>query len=365
MANDVTLTSWLSNFLPDHVMRAGPSAADGGIELDPVSGDAGFRTYFRTDTQPSLIAVNAPPATENSRDFVRKGLVFRNAGIHTPEIYAVDYKAGFLLLEDLGEQAFLRELKSEPRALVYSPGLETLIQIQSISVQQYEPAADPVFPNYSAELLDREMQLFPNWFVEQLLGLSLQADELTLLQATFDSLSASALEQPRVVVHRDFQIRNLHLLEDGGVGVIDYQDAVVGPITYDLVSLLRDCYIHLPETQLNSYVDEYLSRASTHYAQLGGGGLELLPEAATFRRWFDLMGLQRHIKVLGIFARLQLRDNKPGYLTELPLFVRYVLEVTERYPETRAFRRWFCERILPVLPQQDWYAPWETAGERE
>lgn len=370
MTERAALTAWLLDYLPDHVMlpnRTGtdPAGIDGGIRLDPVSGDAGFRSYYRVNTQPTLIAVSAPPETENNLDFVRKGLAFSDVGVHVPKIYAVDYQTGFLLLEDLGERVFLSELKAQPQTPVYSPGLETLIQIQGISKSKPEALVEPVFPDYSAEILNREMQLFPHWFVEQLLGLSLSSDELALLQTTFDTLSVSALAQPHVVVHRDFQIRNLLLLDDGGVGVIDYQDALIGPVTYDLVSLLRDCYIHLSDSQIDYYLEEYLSRASRHYAELAGGGLEPLPDSASFRRWFDLMGLQRHIKVLGIFARLHLRDSKPSYLAELPLFVRYVLEVTERYPETRAFRRWFCERILPELPQQSWYVPWETAGERE
>ncbi|MEH6544532.1 MAG: phosphotransferase [Porticoccaceae bacterium] len=365
MTNSATLTSWLLNYLPDHVALPDRGAVDGGVRLEPVSGDAGFRSYYRVNTQPTLIAVNAPPETENNPDFVRKGLAFSQAGVHSPKIYAVDYRAGFLLLEDLGERVFLSELKENPRALVYPPGLETLLQIQRIPPLQRESSAQPIFADYSAEIFDREMQLFPQWFVEQLLGLSLQSDESALLQATFDTLSTSALSQPQVVVHRDFQIRNLLLLDNGGVGVIDYQDALIGPITYDLVSLLRDCYIHLSDAQIDHYLDDYLNRATAHYGEMSGGGLEPLPDSTKFRRDFDLMGLQRHIKVLGIFARLHLRDNKPSYLAELPLFIRYVLEVAERYPETQPFRHWFGERVLPELAQQDWYANWETAGERE
>ena len=371
MTDNTALVVWLLDFLPDHVLLPDREALNGGLELEAVSGDAGFRSYYRLNTQPTLIAVQAPPETENNLDFVRKGLTLAKAGVHVPRIYAVDFSAGFLLLEDLGDRLFLAELQETPQAPVYWPGLETLLQIQSILTSNAEPleggqsSAGPVFPDYSVEILDREMQLFPHWFVEQLLGLSLQPDERSLLQETFNSLSASALAQPQVVVHRDYQIRNLLLLESGGVGVIDYQDALIGPITYDLVSLLRDCYIYLPEAQIDSYVEEYLSRISANSAKMGARGFESLSDSAVFRRWFDLMGLQRHIKVLGIFARLYLRDNKPRYLAELPLFIRYIMEVTERYPETQPLRHWFSERVLPELPQQDWYFPWETAGERE
>lgn len=364
MNSNRTLAQWLSDFLPEHVILTGPGGKERGVELGSVSGDAGFRSYYRTNTQPALIAVHAPPETENNFDFVRKGLVLGQAGVHTPKIYAVDYRAGFLLLEDLGEKSFLSELKKNPHAQVYSAGLETLMQIQSISLPCSESENDQVFSRYTSEILYREMQLFPQWFVARLLGLSLQADEEALLQDTFSRLSASALEQPQVVVHRDFQIRNLHLLGDGGVGVIDYQDALIGPATYDLVSLLKDCYIYLSEPQIQQYLEEYLVRALAPATGLAGDVLEGLCDARLFRRWFDLMGLQRHIKVLGIFARLQLRDNKPNYLAELPLFIRYVLEASSCYPELGDFRQWFVDRILPVLPEQSWYTPWESAGER-
>ena len=343
MAYHEQLAGWLGDCLPDG------TAADLPLSLAPLRGDAGFRQYYRVASQPALIAAYAPPATENTLAFVTKGLALARSGTHVPRVHAVDYRRGFVAQEDLGDALMLAGLAADNGDRRYGAALAALARIQAT-------ACDPaVFPAYSATLLREEMALFPQWFVHALLGITLTPQEQTLLANLFDLLIESADAQPRVVVHRDYHSRNLLLLDDGDMGVVDFQDAVIGPLSYDLVSLLRDCYYRLPETDLARYRDQYLAAARQ-------SGL-LRVETQQFARWFDFMGLQRHIKVLGIFCRLWLRDGKPGYLKDLPLVIRYVLEVAARYPETRAFAAWFEARLLPSLAAQPWYSPWEQAGE--
>ena len=343
MAHREQLAGWLGDCLPDG------TAADLPLALAPLRGDAGFRQYYRVASRPSLIAAYAPPATENTLAFVTKGLALARSGTHVPCVHAVDYHLGFVAQEDLGDALMLSGLATDNRDRRYGAALAALARIQTT-------VCDPeVFPAYSATLLQEEMALFSRWFVHALLGIALTPQEQTLLANLFDLLTESAGVQPRVVVHRDYHSRNLLLLDDGDMGVVDFQDAVIGPLSYDLVSLLRDCYYRLPETDLVRYRDQYLTAARQ-------SGL-LQVETQQFVRWFDLMGLQRHIKVLGIFCRLWLRDGKAGYLKDLPLVIRYVLEVAARYPETRAFATWFEARLLPSLASQPWYSPWEQAGE--
>ena len=343
MAHHEQLADWLGDCLPGGV------AADVPLALVPLRGDAGFRRYYRVASRPSLLATYAPPATENTQAFVTKGLALARSGTHVPRVYAVDYCRGFVAQEDLGDALMLTDLAADNRDRRYGAALTALARIQTT-------VCDPaVFPAYSAALLRDEMALFPQWLVKAQLGIELAPREQALLADLFDLLIESACAQPQVVVHRDYHSRNLLLLDDDDVGVVDFQDAVVGPLSYDLVSLLRDCYHRLPEADLVRYRDRYLAAAQR-------SGL-LSVETPQFARWFDFMGLQRHIKVLGIFCRLWLRDGKAGYLKDLPLVIRYVLEVAARYPETRPFAAWFETRLLPSLAGQPWYSPWEQAGE--
>lgn len=336
------LADWLGVCLPGGVV------ADLPLALAPLRGDAGFRRYFRVVSQPSLIATYAPPATENTLAFVTKGLALARSGIRVPRVHAVDYQRGFVAQEDLGDSLMLSGIAAGNRDRRYGAALAALLRLQTTA-----PDTE-VFPTYSAALLRDEMALFPQWFAGALLGLAPNAEEQRLLDGLFDLLIESAVAQPQVVVHRDYHSRNLLLLDDGDVGIVDYQDAVVGPLTYDLVSLLRDCYHRLPVDDLARYRDGYLAAVkASAWPQI---------ESAEFARWFDFMGLQRHIKVLGIFCRLWLRDQKPGYLNDLPLVIRYVLEVADRYRETQAFADWFRAHLLPALIDQPWYSPWEQAG---
>lgn len=354
MCNFVSLHEWVERFLPTSYFP--PADNDvveaGGLRLTPLNGDAGFRQYFRLNTTPSLIAVSAPPEHENNPAFVDISLCFQRYNLHTPVIYAVDYQQGFLLLEDLGDQLLLPLLSSETVDDVYNAAELALLQIQKIDLNR------DLFPCYDSDRLLDEMRLFPQWFVEQLLGVTIQPGDRKMMEEAFSLLVENALEQPQVVVHRDYHARNLMWLADDSVGVIDFQDAVIGPFCYDLVSLLRDCYIRWP----NDYV---LQRALNYYRQ--AEAQHILPKVSDEQaiRWFDLMGLQRHLKVLGIFSRLWLRDGKSGYLDDLPLVIRYTLEQMEPYPELQKFKAWFEQQLLPQLPTQSWYKPWQIAGDAE
>jgi aminoglycoside/choline kinase family phosphotransferase len=323
------------------------------VPLVMVSGDASFRRYFRAvQNQKTFIAVDAPPAHEDSESFIKVCGVLREAGVHAPEVYAVDCELGFMLLEDLGDAAVLPEMLAcqssqniKKPDKIYRVAIDTLIRIQLSRNKE-------ILGPYSRAELRREMDLFTEWFVLAFLELDLSAAEKDLIDHTMTALEDAALAQPNVLVHRDYHSRNLMLMEQGPseeggdigafeLGVIDFQDALHGPYSYDLVSLLRDCYIRWQPEQVASWGRYYLTTAQSH------GLLSGLAEAAFFRD-FDLMGLQRHLKVMGIFCRLYLRDNKSQYLADIPLVIRYFLEVSSRYPELGDFVEWFQRRVVPI-----------------
>jgi len=327
------------------------------LRLEPLSGDAGFRCYYRLNTTPALLAVDAPPATEDSAAFMRIAAFLREQGVHTPSVIAADLERGFLLVEDLGDRLYLPALTAATVDTLYAEALNSLL------LMQQSPHRGSLVPDYNQSRLRQEMELFKDWFVPKLLGHALTTAELDLLGRVFRQLEASALEQPRVLVHRDYHSRNLLICDGqgskgpGGPGVVDFQDAVWGPLTYDLVSLLRDCYICWPQARVRGWALDYRDLAVT------GGVLQECSDAQ-FLRWFDWMGLQRHIKVLGIFARLYLRDHKPGYLQDLPLVMRYTLEVAETYAEFADFVAWFKAVLLPLAEQQHWYSDYACAGQQ-
>jgi aminoglycoside/choline kinase family phosphotransferase len=315
--------------------------------LVSVAGDASFRRYYRLQgSEPSRIAVFAPPDKERNLEFMNIAALLRAAGVAAPEVLAHDRERGFMLLSDLGDTLLLAELNDSSADRLYALALDTLLDIQRarIAIDGWQ------LPDYSAALLRQEMDLFPQWYLRQLLGIEPTAGEQDLIESTFARLAASALEQPQVFVHRDYHSRNLMLPPAGGLGVIDFQDAVRGPITYDLVSLLRDCYVAWPAERVRAWTSSYAERAMA-------AGLMAPVEPARFQRWFDWMGLQRHIKVLGIFARLWLRDGKPGYLGDLPLVMRYTEEVSGLHAELGEFHAWFRDRVVPVARTQSWYKP--------
>jgi aminoglycoside/choline kinase family phosphotransferase len=310
------LLEWLNTVLPVAPDR-----------MAPASSDASFRRYFRVwyDGQ-TRIVMDAPPDKEDCRPFVAIGQAMRGLGLNTPEVLAGDLDQGLLLLTDLGSRQYLAELDEHSVTSLYDDALAALACLQIGGNPD-----SPLLPLYDSALLHREMDLFHDWFLERLLGLELCMDERQTLDRTFALLADSALEQPRVWVHRDYHSRNLMVTDPVNPGVLDFQDAVVGAVTYDLVSLLRDCYIAWPREQVEHWVLDYRSRLRA----LGMSGLD---DAEQFLRWFDLMGVQRHLKAIGIFARLKLRDGKAGYLYDIPRTLGYVLEVANRHAELTGLR---------------------------
>lgn len=327
------------------------SGSDVDVALAPLSGDAGFRRYYRVqaNTQSPMLAVISPPESENNPLFVELAKALRGH-VCTPTIYAADYERGFLLIEDFGDQLLWRSLQQQPEG---ADGLYGEALMDLLALQQERPYHIDL-PCYSPSMLQAEMNLFTQWFVGRLL--SLPTDTLTpLLAPVHEALIANALAQPQVFVHRDYHSRNLIERAGRPLGVIDFQGAVWGPISYDVVSLLKDCYICWPEEKVRNWV--------ACYGQLAFDA-ELMPKVDpdTFYRWFELTGLQRHLKVLGIFARLALRDNKSAYLNDLPLVLHYVRTTARRYPSTQPLANLLDEQLLPAMVEQPWYTPWVNAA---
>ena len=295
----------------------------GDYTLAAASTDASFRRYFRmTIPGESLIVMDAPPEKEDSHPFVDIAGRLLHAGLSVPEVLASNLDAGFLLISDLGSRLYLAELSDDTRDALYGDATAALLTIQT----RVSPAG---LPSYDRDMLLFELGLFPEWFLGRHLGLTLSEQEQAMLAGQFERLAQSALEQPRVFVHRDYHSRNLMVLPQGNPGILDFQGAVEGPITYDLVSLLRDCYITWPTDTVQRWLAEY-------FEHLQGEGMLPDLDPVTFQSWFDWMGVQRHLKAIGIFARLNHRDGKPGYLGDIPRTLDYVLAVTERYSELAA-----------------------------
>jgi N-acetylmuramate 1-kinase len=290
------------------------------LELAPASGDASFRRYFRV-TQPSavtLIAMDAPPEKEDCRPFVHAAALLAGAGVHVPAIHAQDLAQGFLLLSDLGTTTYLQALDADSADRLYGDAIGALVRIQRAS-------SPGTLPEYDEELLLRELRLFPDWYVARQLGRELSPAQRAVLDDAFALLLENNLAQPRVYVHRDYHSRNLMVCEPGP-GILDFQDAVHGPITYDLVSLLRDAYIEWDEERVLDWAIVYWEAARK-------AGLPVAGDFAAFYRDFEWMGAQRQLKVIGIFARLCYRDGKEGYLRDQPLVMRYLRRTCERYRE--------------------------------
>ena len=320
------------------------------LQFSLLSTDAGFRRYYRLNIEPSLLAVDAPTDSEDSRTFVRVAQFLRTQGIGAPKVLAVDYDKGFLLVEDFGDGLLLNQLSPSTVEGLYAKALSTLLQIQQCPYEAH------LVPVYDETRLREELILFGDWFVGKLLHYSLSATEQEILDKLFDQLVQSAMEQPRLLVHRDYHSRNLLVRNDKSLGVLDFQGALWGPLTYDLVSLLRDCYVCWPLEDVQRWAITYGEMAVE-------AGLVSSFQQQDYLRWFDWMGLQRHLKVLGIFARLSLRDHKPGYLNDLPLVVRYVLEVAANYTLLTPFVAWFKAQLLPRMQTQEWYTDYTKAGE--
>jgi len=309
------------------------------------SADASFRRYFRVHRGgETWIAMDAPPDKEDMKPYIRVATMLADVGVNAPRILHSNIEQGFLLNGDLGSRTYLGELaRPENVDNLYHDSLDALVAIQSRSA-----ANAAQLPPYDAALLQREMALFPEWFCSRHLGLSLDAKATADLQRVFDALTEEALKQPRVFVHRDYHSRNL-MLTDGGKqganpGILDFQDAVNGPVTYDLVSLLRDCYIEWPLARIHGWVARFRERAQA-------AGVGVGKDEKEFLRWFDWMGVQRHLKVLGIFSRLWYRDGKSGYLKDIPRTLEYVRGVVRNYPELATLSQLIETKIVAELPK--------------
>lgn len=316
----IALTQWTTKIL---------STTD--FNIIPITGDASFRRYFRVQLfNQTFIAMDAPPEKENVLPFIAIASAFANLNIRVPHIHASDIQQGFMLLSDLGDDLYLNVLNPSNVDKLYNCALNTLERIQTCAID----IPNWPLPFFNAEHIHSELQLFPDWFLTKHLELTLTPEWQNLLVESFNVLIQSATKQPQVCIHRDYHSRNLLVLPDEDVGVLDFQDAMLGPITYDLVSLLRDCYIAWPIAQVEQWV-------FTFYENLKDNHSIKTASFEEFLRWFDLMGLQRHIKVLGIFARLSHRDNKHNHLSHTPRILDYVLTVCEKYPELKPLHQFF------------------------
>jgi aminoglycoside/choline kinase family phosphotransferase len=296
------------------------------FEIKPASADASFRRYFRVtrrDAQ-SLIAMDAPPEREDCRPFVQVAALMRAAGVNAPQVIAQDLERGFLLLTDLGATTYLAALNEGNADRLYADAIEALIRWQLAS-------REDVLPPYDEALLRRECDLFPEWYVARHLGAPLSGAQSAILSDIVSLLVARALSQPAVFVHRDYMPRNL-IVSEPNPGVIDFQDAVRGPITYDMVSLTRDAFVSWEEERVIDWAARFWEKARRR-------GLPVDPDFGTFYRDFEWMGLQRHLKVLGIFARIHYRDGKRGYLEDTPRFLNYARAVAGRYRELAPLAR--------------------------
>jgi aminoglycoside/choline kinase family phosphotransferase len=308
----------------------------GEFTFEPASGDASFRRYFRIRTgNRSYVAMDAPPDREDSAPFIHVSEAFEAIGLNVPHIHARDLAQGYLLLEDLGERLYLDQLAAETADRLYGDALGALLTIQACGPRQG-------LPDYDRRLLMGEMELFREWLLGRQLGLTLSPAEHDVLGRTFELLADSALEQPRVCVHRDYHSRNLMVTERHNPGILDFQDAVVGPVTYDLVSLLRDCYIRWPQPRVEAW-------ALGYYELARQSGVLREAHEDRFLRWFDLMGVQRHLKASGIFARLNQRDGKPGYLKDIPRTLGYIVDLSHSYPELAELGKMLEAKVLPRL----------------
>ena len=286
--------------------------------LAPASEDASFRRYFRAHLAGgrTFIVMDAPPPQEDCAPFVRIARLLREAGLHAPEVHAQDLAQGFLLLADLGTKTYLEAL--------VAGNADALMRDATDALVRWQLATRPdVLPPYDEALLQREMALFPDWYVARHLGRTLSSERQSELQRIFALLASSALAQPKVFVHRDYMPRNLMVCEPNP-GVLDFQDAVIGPISYDMVSLLRDAFLSWDEEPVLDWTVRYWEKAKR-------AGLPVDADFGEFWRAFEWMGLQRHLKVLGIFARINYRDGKPKYLADTPRFLRYARAVCKRY----------------------------------
>ena len=310
----VWLDEQLANLYTEQGWGAVPPAT-----LTAASSDASFRRYFRWEgAGKSFIVMDAPPPQENCKPFVDIAFLLAKSGINVPKIYAEDLERGFLLLNDLGNKTYLDVIDSENADDLFTDALQALLAFQQL------PMVAPL-PSYDVALLRRELELFPEWYVKRELGIEFDAAQQVLWQQVSDLLIDSALAQPKVLVHRDYMPRNL-MLSEPNPGVLDFQDAVYGPVTYDVTCLFKDAFLSWPEERVHGWLGSYWQQARAL-------DIPVQPDFEDFLRASDLMGVQRHLKVIGIFARICHRDGKPRYLSDVPRFFAYIDAVIARRPE--------------------------------
>ena len=310
-----------------------------GARLSRASVDAGFRSYWRSEgTADSVIVMDSPPDREDVRPWLRIRDLLEAGGVRVPRVLARDVGRGFLLLEDLGTRTLLQVIDDGNADALFDAAIDQLLELQAIT-----PPAD--LPAYDEAMLARELRLFDEWFLGRHLGIALECGALESLELVYQRLIDAALAQPRVLVHRDFMPRNLMPL--GGdaaadcLAVLDFQDAVAGPVAYDVLCLFKDAFISWPQARIDGWLERYHARALA-------AGLPL-PPLARFRRDVDWIGVQRHLKVIGIFARLHHRDGKSKYLADVPRFFAYLDAVLPRYPELAPLRELIAARVRPLL----------------
>ncbi|MDE2280882.1 MAG: phosphotransferase [Xanthomonadaceae bacterium] len=326
---------------------------DASLTLEPASSDASFRSYWRTSHGgQSWIVMDSPPEREDPRPWLAIGARLAAAGLHVPKVSAQDLEQGFLLIEDLGSRVYLTELDDGSADRLYGDAMDALLAMQT------RVSADDL-PPFDHTVLMNGLEVMPAWFLECHLGHTPDCGEWDVLEAAFDVIMRNALSQPQVFVHRDYHSRNLLRVDSNNPGIVDFQGALHGPITYDLASLLRDAYVAWPRERVEGWVESYRLRLR----QVGMIGEHI--DAGHFLRWFDLTGLHRHVRVLGQFYRLWYRDGKPGYLKDVPQVYRYVIEVAHRYPELAGFAE-LLERLAGDrdLSQPNPDAPHATKAER-
>jgi N-acetylmuramate 1-kinase len=310
-----------------------------GYAIAPASADASFRRYFRvTRAAGSVIVMDAPPGKEDVEPYLRVAGMLEAIGVNAPRVLERSAASGFLMLTDLGSVTYLERLADADQAdELYGAAIAALVRMQARGA-----AWTAQLPPYDEKLLRFEMSLFTDWLLARHLGLRLDADAARELAQVFDRLVATALEQPRVFVHRDYHSRNLMVCPGHNPGILDFQDAVHGPLAYDLVSLLRDCYVAWPPDRVTAW-------ALGFRAQAAAAGLPAGVDERQFLRWFDLMGVQRHLKASGIFARLWHRDGKPGYLADVPRTLEYVAQACARHADLAALGELVGARVLPAV----------------
>ncbi|KIO36375.1 aminoglycoside phosphotransferase family protein [Shewanella sp. cp20] len=322
----LALNSWIARTLGDEA------------QLALISGDASFRRYYRVQyLSQTFITMDSPPDLVPVAPFIDLANAYHDHGILAPEVKAAELTQGFLLLSDLGDTQLLEVLTPENVEQYYGKALGLLEALQTITSSAGQP-----LPDYDDAFVLRELTIFIEWLVEHHLQLTLDSQTRQMIDGCFSLLIENVAQQPKVGMHRDYHSRNLMLCDDE-LAVIDFQDAVIGPITYDAVSLLRDCYVRWP----NHVVEPLLNR---HYQQMRALG-RISGEVAfsQYRRWFDLMGMQRHLKAAGIFCRLNYRDAKPGYLKDIPLTLSYVCDIGAQYPEFAPFIAWLRREVMPHM----------------